>query len=142
MIPTLALSAIVIGLLTTGFLVISVAMILIVLIQRPQGGGLGGAFGAGGGGSSGQTAFGVRTGDALTLATIVMFVLFMLTAIGLGFAMRPSAAPSSTLPAASGTDDGQPEAPAGEGAAGDAEDTTPPAEDAGQNAAPEGDGAP
>lgn len=76
-----------IALLVVLFLVISLAMVLVVLIQRPQGGGLSGAFGAGGG--SGQSAFGARTGDALTISTIVIFLLFLGVAIGLNFALRP-----------------------------------------------------
>ena len=67
---------------------------LTVLIQRPQGGGLSGAFGSGAG--SGQTAFGARTGDALTVATIAMFVLYLVAAIGLNFATHPAnAAPAA-----------------------------------------------
>jgi preprotein translocase subunit SecG len=80
-----------ISLLAIGFLVVCLALVLIVLIQRPQGGGLSGAFGAGGG--AGQTAFGTKTGDVLTLVTIGIFVLFLLTAIGLNFAVRPPKAP-------------------------------------------------
>ena len=70
------------------FIIVSVLMILIVLIQRPQGGGLSGAFGAAADGA-GQTAFGAKTGDALTLATVATFVIFLLTAVGLNFALRP-----------------------------------------------------
>mgnify|MGYP003674738354 FL=1 len=92
-IPTLsALSPIAVNLLVGAFLIICVVMILIVLIQRPQGGGLSGAFGAGGGGGSsgaGQTAFGTKTGDVLTWATIGIFVAFLLFAIGLNFVTRP-----------------------------------------------------
>lgn len=82
------------------FLVVCIAMILIVLIQRPQGGGLGGAFGAGGGsGGAGQTAFGTKTGDVLTWATIGIFLLFLGFAIFLNFATRPpeAADPTPTL---------------------------------------------
>lgn len=82
------------SLLTVFFLLVCLAMILIVLVQRPQGGGLSGAFGAGGG--SGQTAFGTKTGDVLTLVTIGIFVLFLLTAIGLNYAIRPPAARPAT----------------------------------------------
>ncbi|MEM8756960.1 MAG: preprotein translocase subunit SecG [Planctomycetota bacterium] len=95
MITTLALGGIAGNLLTLGFLIICVVMILIVLIQRPQGGGLSGAFGSGAG--SGQTAFGAKTGDALTYATIGIFVLFLIAAVGLNFAARP------TVPAAQET---------------------------------------
>ena len=76
----------------------SIAMILLVLIQRPQGGGLSGAFGAGGGsGGAGQTAFGTKTGDVLTGATITIFVLFLVTAIVLNFATRPPK-PTDSVP--------------------------------------------
>jgi len=85
-----------IALLVVLFLLISLGMILVVLIQRPQGGGLSGAFGAGGG--SGQSAFGARTGDALTISTIVVFVAFLGVAIALNFVLRPSE--TSTQPVA------------------------------------------
>lgn len=92
------------------FVIVSVLMILIVLIQRPQGGGLSGAFGASSEGA-GQTAFGAKTGDALTLATVTIFVLFLLFAIGLNFSLRPTAAPEgttigSTDPAGESDEDG------------------------------------
>lgn len=100
----------VINLLVGGFVVVSVFMILIVLIQRPQGGGLGGAFGAGGGGGggggggAGQTAFGTKTGDVLTGGTIAIFVMFVVFAVILNFATRPPEArppqPIITSPAA------------------------------------------
>ena len=77
-------------LLAVLFLVICVIMILTVLIQRPQGGGLSGAFGSGGGGS-GQTAFGARTGDALTIATVGIFVIYLAVAVGLNYMAQPSA---------------------------------------------------
>ncbi|MCR9074619.1 MAG: preprotein translocase subunit SecG [bacterium] len=94
--PTLAMSwsPVVTNILVGVFLIVSIAMILLVLIQRPQGGGLSGAFGAGGGGGggggAGQTAFGTKTGDVLTGATITIFVLFLITAIVLNFATRPA----------------------------------------------------
>lgn len=73
------------------FLIVCLFLILTVLIQRPTGGGLVGAFGSGAG--SGQTAFGTKTGDALTMVTIGMFVLFLLFGIGLNYALRPVKAP-------------------------------------------------
>lgn len=88
---TLALNwySILTGVTVLVFVGVSVLMILTVLIQRPAGGGLSGAFGSGAG--SGQTAFGTKTGDALTIATITMFVLFLLFAIVLNFLARPTA---------------------------------------------------
>jgi preprotein translocase subunit SecG len=62
--------------LTIVFIVASVAMVLIILVQRPQGGGLAGAFGgAGGGGTEG--VFGGRVGDALTVMTVVGFCIYL-----------------------------------------------------------------
>lgn len=94
MIPMLAqLPPIAINLMVVGFLIVCLIMILTVLIQKPQGGGLSGAFGSGAG--SGQTAFGARTGDALTVATIAIFLIYLLAAIGLNYTVRPTiAAPS------------------------------------------------
>jgi len=60
----LAINQVVLGITVVGFVVASTLMVLIVLVQRPQGGGLSDAFGAGAGG--GGTAFGAKTGDALT----------------------------------------------------------------------------
>jgi len=74
------------GLLVVLFLAVSVVLILTVLIQKPQGGGLAGAFGSGAG--SGQTAFGAKTGDALTWATIIMFVVWLIGSIGLNLFIR------------------------------------------------------
>jgi preprotein translocase subunit SecG len=103
------LSGLVIGLMIVGFFFLCLVMILTVLIQKPQGGGLSGAFGSGAG--SGQTAFGARTGDALTVATISIFVLYVLAAIGLNYVVRPTiAAPPG--PEARPTGQPAPDAPA------------------------------
>lgn len=88
---TLGATQIVVGALTVLFLFCSVLLILTVLIQRPQGGGLSGAFG-GGGSAGGETAFGARTGDALTMATIGFFVLWLAIAVGLVLYMTPGTA--------------------------------------------------
>lgn len=79
-----------IALLIILFLIISVLMVLVVLIQRPQGGGLSGAFGSSSEGA-GQTAFGAKVGDALTTATIMIFVLFLVSAVGLNLLIEPPA---------------------------------------------------
>lgn len=99
-VPSLSLAAIspvMTNLLVGLFLLICIVMILLVLIQRPQGGGLSGAFGSGGGGGAGQTAFGTKTGDVLTWATIGIFVCFVGFAIVLNFATRPPK-PQTTTP--------------------------------------------
>jgi preprotein translocase subunit SecG len=83
------------SILTVLFIVVSIALVLIVLVQRPQGGGLSGAFGGGGGT---DTAFGGRTGDALTVATITAFAIYLLIAIALnitGNVMNRQAADTS-----------------------------------------------
>ena len=65
---------------TVLFIVASVILVLIILAQRPQGGGLAGAFGGSGGGGT-DTAFGGKTGDVLTMATIIAFVGYLLIAV-------------------------------------------------------------
>lgn len=93
------------SILVVFYVLISVVMILAVLIQRPQGGGLSTAFGAGAG--SGQTAFGTKIGDALTVFTISVFVLFLGSSIALVYILRPDEAapetPAITNPDAPGT---------------------------------------
>jgi preprotein translocase subunit SecG len=68
--------------LTIVFIIVSAVMVLIVLVQRPQGGGLAGAFG-GAGGSGTDTVFGGRVGDALTVMTVAAFLAYLGLAIGL-----------------------------------------------------------
>ncbi len=83
------------------FIFVSVAMVLIILVQRPQGGGLAGAFG-GAGGASTETVFGGRVGDALTWATVVAFMVYLLLAIGLtrlDASRAPGGGAATTAPA-------------------------------------------
>ena len=86
-----------IGTLSLLMLAISLFMILLVLIQRGRGGGLAGAFG----GMGGQSAFGTRAGDTFTRITIVLAVIWVLLAGGLGMMMRRDAEAAK-----SGMDDG------------------------------------
>lgn len=90
--------------LTFLFIAVSAAMMLIILVQRPQGGGLAGAFGGAGGGT--DSVFGGRVGDALTWATIVTFGIYLVLAVGLNLA--PTTPAPSTIEqageAATGTD--------------------------------------
>jgi preprotein translocase subunit SecG len=113
LIPTLALSQWIVALLVVAFLFVCVLLILIILIQKPQGGGLAGAFGSGAASGSGQTVFGARTGDALTIGTISVFVLYLLVAIGLNYAIRPSTqgplVPTAGSPPAEQAPSGTPE---------------------------------
>ena len=76
---TLAISPYMLGFSVVGFCIVCILLVLTILIQRPQGGGLSGAFGAGAG--SGQTAFGAKTGDALTMFTIGIFVVYIVGAV-------------------------------------------------------------
>ena len=88
---------------TLAFIVVSASMVLIILVQRPQGGGLAGAFG-GAGGAGTETVFGGRVGDALTWATVTAFVLYLVLAITLNLldtsapATPPPPAPVATAP--------------------------------------------
>ena len=67
------------------FLLISVILILVILIQKGRGGGLSGALG--GGMASGL--LGSKTGDFLTWTTIVVVGVFLLLAIFLAKFDRP-----------------------------------------------------
>lgn len=81
------------------FLIVCFILVLTVMIQKPQGGGLSAAFGASSG--SGQTAFGTKTGDALTVATILVFVVWLMLAVALNIMSKPSdAGVVTTTPAA------------------------------------------
>ncbi|MBY0311738.1 MAG: preprotein translocase subunit SecG [Phycisphaerales bacterium] len=96
----LAMSGWLLGLSVMGFFLVCLILILTVLIQKPQGGGLSGAFGSSAG--SGQTAFGAKTGDALTIFTIAVFVIYIIAAVGLNFALTPKKVDES-LPQAGAT---------------------------------------
>lgn len=93
-------------LLLSLLLIVSVFLILLVLIQKGRGGGLSSAFGGGGG----NTAFGSKTGDVLTWATSIVFLIFMLLAVGLNLvanrreqAKYPQAKPAIEQPASPAT---------------------------------------
>src|SRR5258705_11056514 len=111
-VPTLAFTppTWLVGILVMLFVIVSGLVILTILIQRPQGGGLSGAFGSGAG--SGQTAFGAKTGDALTIFTIAMFVLWLLLAIVLNYVPRPSAPGGVPVPPATAPPEPPPAPPA------------------------------
>ena len=92
------------------FMIVSLGMVLIILVQRPSGGGLAGAFG-GAGGSGSEPVFGGRVGDALTWATVGAFVLYLGFAIALNLLdnVGPAVATTTTGSAATGSSTGQPE---------------------------------
>lgn len=58
-------------------IIVSILLIILVLLQKGRGGGLSAAFG----GAGGQSAFGSKTGDVFTWATIVVVGLFLLLCI-------------------------------------------------------------
>ncbi len=76
------------------FTAFAILLMLVILLQRGRGVGLAGAFG----GAGPTAAFGAKTGDVLTLVTIVGFGIFVLFAVLLNFAFRPSG-PSLGIPA-------------------------------------------
>ena len=78
--------------LMIAFILVGVSMVLIILMQRPHGGGLAAAFGGAGAGG-GDSVFGGRVGDALTWATVIAFVLFLGLALGLNVVSPSAAAP-------------------------------------------------
>lgn len=74
--------------LAISFVVVSLFMMLVVLIQKPKGGGLSGAFGGAGGG---ETSFvGARIGDFLTWLTVGCFVAFLFLAMLLTWNINPT----------------------------------------------------
>ncbi len=93
--PVLA-AGFVMSILAAIFVIGSVALILVVLIQKGKGGGLSGAFA--GGMASG--ILGSKTGDVLTWITISMASLFIIVALVLDKWWRPSTSgPASRTPA-------------------------------------------
>ena len=88
------------------FLVCSIALILVILIQKGRGGGLSSAFG--GGMASG--ILGSKTGDVLTWITIGMVSFFIVVALALDKWWRPTVSgPEAQAPApVTSTDTGQP----------------------------------
>lgn len=87
----LMLASVLVTILLVLFVLVSLLLSGVILIQKPRGGGLSGAFGGAGGA---QSAFGSRTGDFLTWFTVACFTAFILLAIGLTWSI-PS--PNSPL---------------------------------------------
>ena len=82
------------------FVLVCLFMMLVILIQKPRGGGLSGAFGGAG---SAQAAFGAKTGDVLTWFTVICFTAFLSLAVALTWMINPSDQPD--LPAVLPADD-------------------------------------
>lgn len=96
------------------FLLCSLLLIMLILIQKGRGAGLAGAFG----GAGGHSAFGTKTADILTKITaglaVVFFLLSIVTAAYLKYhtpesGRAPTSAPAQTSQPAEGS---QPVTPA------------------------------
>ena len=67
------------------FVLVSLVLILVILLQKGRGGGLTAAFGGGMGGG----LLGSKTGDFLTWVTIVLVAVFLTLAVLMGRFYRP-----------------------------------------------------
>ncbi len=72
------------------FAFLAILLMLVILLQRGKGVGLAGAFG----GAGGNTAFGAKTGDVLTWATIALAGVFLLAAVILNLFVFTAPAPT------------------------------------------------
>ena len=91
------------------FIFVSLFMMLVILIQKPKGGGLSGAFGGAGSGSD-RAFVGGNVGDVLTWITVVCFTLFLILAMGLTWVIRaeehvPARTPATTTSNTAATTD-------------------------------------
>jgi preprotein translocase subunit SecG len=75
---------------------VTIALILLILVQKGRGGGLSGAFGGAGGSSS---LLGTKTGDFLTWVTIGMVVVFLTLAVVLVKYYKPTSSSDLSQPA-------------------------------------------
>ncbi len=118
------------------FILVSVILVLVVLIQKGRGGGLSGAFG--GGMASGL--LGSKTGDFLTWATIVVVGVFLLLAVFLAKFDRPRVgqygAPATTETSQAAEQSAAPTPPPAEQSAAPTEQPTAPAQPEATGAAP------
>lgn len=80
-------------------LLIALALIGIVLLQRSEGGGLGIGGGGGGGGGGGMAGFmtGRGTANLLTRLTAILAALFMISSIGLTIFFNQEVSGSGSL---------------------------------------------
>ena len=82
---------------TIVFALVALVLVLIILVQRPQGGGLAGATKRAGG-SSTETVFGGRDGGVGQGVTDAAFVVYIGMAITLSLLDDPINAPAATGP--------------------------------------------
>jgi preprotein translocase subunit SecG len=109
------------------FVLVSLVLILVVLMQKGRGGGLSGAFA--GGMASGL--LGSKTGDFLTWVTIVLVSVFLFLAVLMARYYRPPVrfgreAPATARQPMTGGQTATPQAPASEQPAPAAPSATPP----------------
>ncbi len=78
-------------------LMLAIAMIGAVLLQRSEGGGLGIGGGGGGGGGMGSLLSGRGTANLLTRTTAILAAGFMLTSLALTILAASNRAPRSIL---------------------------------------------
>lgn len=83
-------------------LILAVALIGVVLLQRSEGGALGIGGGGGGGGMSGFLT-GAATANLLTRATAVIAALFIASSMGLAIMSGNKRAPTSVVTGQGGT---------------------------------------
>jgi preprotein translocase subunit SecG len=77
------------------FAFLAVLLMGVILLQRGRGVGLAGAFG----GAGGNTAFGAKTGDALTWITVVAAGVFLVFAVVLNYVFLPQKVTGLSTPA-------------------------------------------
>lgn len=82
--PILAVG-ILMNLVAVLFVLVSIVLILVILLQKGRGGGLTAAFGGGMGGG----LLGSKTGDFLTWVTIVLVAVFLTLAVVMGRFYKP-----------------------------------------------------
>ena len=93
--PILAVG-ILMNLVAVLFVLVSIVLILVILLQKGRGGGLTAAFGGGMGGG----LLGSKTGDFLTWVTIVLVAVFLTLAVLMGRFYRPGISEYGTADAA------------------------------------------
>jgi preprotein translocase subunit SecG len=84
-------------------MIMGVALIGIILLQRGKGGGLAGAFG----GIGGSSAFGSRAGDQFTRVTLIMAGIWILLIMLMVYAMPKPPKPSTNEPVYQGEETGR-----------------------------------
>ena len=113
-IPPIMAASLIMNLIVLLWVFISLALILIILIQKGRGGGLSSAFGGG----MANSLLGTKTTDWLTKVTIVMVLAFLILAVVMNMYYKPKlsaemqqSAPVTNLPDESQNPQGTPPQP-------------------------------